>query len=116
MAKKLTVAGVEPTETGVRLKFERLGDRFECDVASVGVPALIGLMLKGLARQEAAYRTEASEFAFMEKPDREGAAPTLMFSTPNGLIALDLTWSLVNGLSQTAAEMLRHQPEPDRPN
>lgn len=75
MAKKIAVTAVTATETGVRLSFERLGERFDCDVNRLGVPALTQLLRSAMAEHGAAAMETVEGMRFAETPDR---APALL--------------------------------------
>ena len=117
MAKKLKATGGELGEGGLTLTFERLGERFECVIRVDECARLTTWALRTIALHGGVLRVPVEKIAFAEASERAGEPPTLALSGPNGGISLDLTWSAIAELSETATEMLRRSgASAGRPN
>ena len=118
MAKQLRIEGVVPTETGSRLRLERLGERYEADLDLAEVIELARALLGAVSLKHAAFRMQLEGFAFPDPAEAEpGEEPVLLLRGQHGeVIAVDLTWGMMSSLSQVATEMLRRAPTGDRPS
>lgn len=115
MAKALKLTNVTNIPGGLVFELERLGERFEMTVRLEGMPAMLSLIGAAMEKGGVIVQRELEEMAFAPRERAEGATLALRLRQWP-LMAVDLDWSALRGLSALASAALEHAPTPDRPS